>query len=141
MVHYWECFAASKTSQQTNKWNLGNPVPNIQNFNSQSTDIKILPAFVNKKWIPEKISKLFQIFQTVRNLSSGVFSCHFQIFGMLKNILEQTSNKTIFLSDSQQTELKSLPIAIGLTKLDPKKPSRVIVIETGSQSHLMLLSI
>ena len=74
----------------------------------------------------------------MRNLSFGVFSCHFQIFGMLKNILEQTSNKTIFISESQQTELKSLQIAIGLTKLDPKKPSRVIAIETGLQSHLIV---
>ena len=84
--------------------------------------------------------KIFHIFQTVRNLSFGVFSCHFQIFGMLKNILEQTSNKTIFISDSQQTELKSLPIAIGLAKLDPKKPSRIFAIETGLQSHLIVAS-
>jgi hypothetical protein len=50
---------------------------------------------------------------------------------MLKNILCQSSHKTIFLADRQHSELKSFHLAIALLKADIPKCSEVFVIETG----------
>ncbi len=82
----------------------------------------------------QRLIPLTQIF-LLRNfyvLNSRFFSkIRILLLGMLKTILSQSSNKTFFLADRLQSELRSR-LALALIKSDLQKSSQVLVIETGS---------
>ena len=99
------------------------------------TDINIhsfLPAFFISKQTTDLGNFNFSMLKKINFFESFKCSNYYQFFfGMLKNILCQSSHKTIFLADRQHSELKSFHLAIALLKADIPKCSEVFVIETG----------